>query len=232
LFEQPDIVRLFRDCGAKVEIEEPRIEDYQEAHRRACLHLPPHAPDKKSDEMRDLVIWMIALRLAGEHRDVILLSRDEVHTHTRGDDEATEAGMRRIRSVDELLEILGLETPSTRLAAALLEPIWSDLVATGLPFLQVLKVDNAFFTTGTSGIERASFDFVAKGDNGSTIEAHINIEITNGAITRADLKQVIVDGQPWQNGSAEIFTNKPVAAAQVLSNVNEQIDDLREVIGG
>src|SRR5262249_18263042 len=36
LFTLPDIAELFRQSGAKVEIEDPTLEDFNDAHRRAC----------------------------------------------------------------------------------------------------------------------------------------------------------------------------------------------------
>jgi hypothetical protein len=48
---------LFAETGVKVEVISPTIDDFNDAHRRASLHLSPQIPnDKGEDEMRDLVI--------------------------------------------------------------------------------------------------------------------------------------------------------------------------------
>jgi hypothetical protein len=49
-----------RATGVQLEVENPKLEDYRNAERRACLHLSPQPPETKSDEMRDLVIWEVA----------------------------------------------------------------------------------------------------------------------------------------------------------------------------
>lgn len=232
LFSLPDLVELFRNCGAKVEIEEPTLDDFNDANRRACLHLPPHPPDTKSDEMRDLVIWATALRLAARDGGAILLSRDELHNHVRGTDEATEVKLVRMSNVDDLLELLGVESPAGKLARSLLEPIWNDLRTAELPLLPELnlrKVDSAVFRSGEAGIEEADFDFATNTENSGTLETHIEIAITGDKITEARLREITLDGEPWREGTLTISPNKPVSAQ--LSRVDERLDALREVIG-
>src|SRR5712692_11700707 len=81
-----DLPTLARATGITVEIEAPLLEDYEDAERRACLHLSPQPPSKRQedddeeedqpDEMRDLVIWAVAVRLAKEDGRALLVSRD------------------------------------------------------------------------------------------------------------------------------------------------------------
>ena len=159
LFSLPDFAELFRSAGAKVVVQEPLLEDFDDAHRRACLHLSPHPPDIKSDEMRDLVVWATALRLARDG-GAILLSRDEVHTHGRGDEEASAVGLLRAKDIDGALELLGVESPTGRLVRLLLELVWDDLRFVGLPLptrFSFRKIENAAFIQGKSGLERATF---------------------------------------------------------------------------
>src|SRR2546421_10451680 len=116
-------------------------------NRRACLHLAPHPPDTESDEMRDFVIWAIALRLARVDTS-ILLSRDKLHTHVRGEEEARAAGLLRAKDVDEGLELLGVESPTAKLVRSILEPIWSDIRDERLPLpemFQLRRVEEAAF---------------------------------------------------------------------------------------
>lgn len=213
LFELPDVAELFRVTGAKVEIEEPLLEDFHDAHRRACLHLAPHPPAGKSDEMRDLVIWAMALRLA-KNGDVILLSRDEVHTHDRGEDEASSVGLLRAKDVDEALEHLGIERPARKLVRLLLEPIWNDLRAGGLPLLaepNIRKIEDAAFIQGESGLERATFKLHTGAESGGTLRAEIDITRAEEVIKSASLREISIDGQVWEDGALYIPLNQPVS---------------------
>jgi hypothetical protein len=61
-----DLITALRGAGIAVEAHDPTLEDYRDAERRASLHLSPRSKDSKSDEMRDLVIWAVALRIAAQ----------------------------------------------------------------------------------------------------------------------------------------------------------------------
>ncbi len=100
------VVDALRAVGVTVEVEDPNLDDYREAERRASLHLAPHPPEGKSDEMRDLVIWQVALRLAAQDGPALIVSRDEVHIHERGEPEATIAQLLRAKSFDDALSVL------------------------------------------------------------------------------------------------------------------------------
>jgi len=60
---EPNLISLLKDSGAKVVQIEPTILDFNYAHHKACLHLTPHPPESKTDEMRDLIVWSIALQI-------------------------------------------------------------------------------------------------------------------------------------------------------------------------
>lgn len=90
--------QLIRDCGATVEVAKATLENYEDAHRRACLHLEPDKPASESgkrdpDEMRDLVIWSVALSIARRNGGAILISRDTVHAKGGTTSEAHDAGL-------------------------------------------------------------------------------------------------------------------------------------------
>jgi hypothetical protein len=108
----PDLMWLIQESGVEASLEDPTEEDLREAHRRACLHENPHPPDAKTDEMRDLVIWMIALRISKAEGGALLISRDEVHTHSRGDKEALDSGLIRVDSLEKALDYFEVETPA------------------------------------------------------------------------------------------------------------------------
>jgi len=127
-----DLPDLLTAAGARVELVDPLLEDYVEAERRASLHLSPQA-SKKADEMRDLVIWALSLRIARESGRAMLVSRDEVHSGNLGKDEASTNGLLRASSLEDALELLGRETPAGSLARTLLAAVWQPLREAGLP---------------------------------------------------------------------------------------------------
>lgn len=231
LFVLPDIAELFRGTGVKVEVAEPLLEDFDDAHRRACFHLSPHPPDIKSDEMRDLVIWVTALRLAKDG-GAILLSRDTVHTHERGDEEASSFGLLRVENIDDALDLLAVESPTGRFVRLLLEPIWDDLRKAGLPLMagfNLRKIQNGVFVQGEFGLERATFNLETAAENGGTLRAEVDITRTEDEIRSVSLSDVSIDGQAWETGALTIQLKKSVPLP--LSDLDEPLGELRETIG-
>jgi hypothetical protein len=84
LISKVDIVTALQATGITVEVQDATLDDYQDAERRASLHLAPQSIDAKTDEMRDLVIWATALRIARRDGAAILISRDDVHAGESG----------------------------------------------------------------------------------------------------------------------------------------------------
>ncbi len=231
LFALPDLPEIIRAVGAKVEVEEPQLEDFADAHHRACLHLSPHPPDTKSDEMRDLVIWVMALRLARDG-GAILLSRDEVHTHDRGDEEAVLAGLLRARDIDEALELLGVESPVLKLVRLMLEPIWDDLRGPQLPLAEKFKlhkVEDAAFIRGQVGIDQARFKFETIAENGGTLRAEVEIKREGEDLTSLAFRKISIDGKPLESAKLDVLINKPVPVPSL--DVEGPLADLRGIIG-
>lgn len=231
LFTLPNLTDLFRNIGAKVAVEEPDLEDFADAHRRACLHLSPRPPDTKSDEMRDLVIWVMALRLAKDG-GAILLSRDEVHTHDRGNEEASLAGLLRAKDIDEALELLGVESPALKLVRLMLEPIWGDLRGKELPLpekFKIRKVEDAAFVRGHAGIEQARFKFETLTDKGGTLQAEVEIKREGEELTSLAFRKISIDEQPFGDTKLDVLINKPVPLPS--SDVDEPLAELRDIIG-
>jgi len=105
------VVDALRATGVTVEIEDPALDDYREAETRAALHLAPHPPLSDSDEMRDLVIWQVAIRIAKRDGGACMVSRDEVHVHERGASEAGGVRLYRARNFEEAVEVLLQKSP-------------------------------------------------------------------------------------------------------------------------
>jgi hypothetical protein len=150
---------LLRETGATVEVISPTLEDFNDAHRRACLHLSPQPTppsDKKQaeDEMRDLVIWSTSIRVARDQGGALLLSRDKIHTGDLGEEEARGVRLTIFDSVEDVLRFFSIETPDAKLFIEMLTPVWSQLPALGVavpPDVSVSDVRNARFVRGPSG---------------------------------------------------------------------------------
>src|SRR5205809_277713 len=163
LVEKGNLLAKLRATGIQVEVVDPLLEDYQEAERRACLHLPPQAPNAKSDEMRDLVIWAVAIRLARRDGRAILISRDTVHSDDRGAAEAEASGLLRAEDFDAALDLIGRENPAGAAARAMMDVVWGHLRAAGLPLpaeATSLKVTSLSFIADEEGITRGELSFV------------------------------------------------------------------------
>ena len=173
--------------GLAFEIVEANLDDYHAALRKACLREAPHPPEATSDEMRDLVIWQLATRLAAEG-GAVLLSRDVVHTHHRGDVDAQRAGLLRTGDFERALEILDLETASGSLVRKLLMTQWEKLKGVGLPLsagAHIIYIKNPVFQVLESGTTSGTFRIRIADGTGSEIECSGEIEFLDDALVLA-----------------------------------------------
>jgi hypothetical protein len=227
-----DLVELLNAAGAVVQVEEPTLLDFQEAHRRACCHEPPGAENAKSDEMRDLVIWVQAARLSREHGGLLLLSKDSVHVGELGDSEARDAGMTRFNSIEDALGFLELESPAGRLAQALLAEAAPALRAAGLPLahsVQVSFVRNPSFVQAGFGISSARFLVKVGATEARSLRAQVvmrrDSSRTHIAISNASLDDVPID-------DLEAEFNTPATSLANSAEYEERLAALRLVLGG
>lgn len=225
----PDLLALIANNGAVAKIVEPTLEDYREAHRRASLHLEPHPPgDTKSDEMRDLIIWMTALRLARECDGALLVSRDVVHTHSRGDVEADEAGLMRVKTIDDALEFLDVQTPAGQLFRQLMEPAWPLLASEGLPITPtpvVRSVARPVFEQGLEGLASASCTLKVTTEAGGILRCRAEVEIS-AEHQQVTVRNVVADGGPYPQ-SISVQTD-PVFGPTAESK--EHLSRLRQIL--
>jgi len=231
LIKTRSLADLFRDAGVKVEVVSPTIEDFNDAHRRASLHLSPQLPnDKGEDEMRDLVIWAISLRVAKKEGGALLLSRDRIHTGDLGKDEANAANLAVVSSVDDALRYLKIETPDAQLFIELLAPVWKDLPAQGLPVppeVSVVDVRKARFVRGASG---ASFALAT---------VHVRLESGGETAVVIQLRTPAEGGHPTvrvfdaeENASIDAFGLTPVDSLLATDRAyEEKLERLRTVLG-
>jgi hypothetical protein len=227
----PDLINLLTTTGATVRLEEPTIEDFQEAHRRACLHLAPHPQgNTKSDEMRDLVIWMTAIRLARENNGALLLSYDKVHVHDRGDAEANEAGLIRANAFDDALELLDVHTPAGQLFRRLMDPAWPLLADEGLPLATdpiVRSVARPVFEQGDRGLASATCILKVATTNGKTLQARAEIKILEDH-QQVTLRNIMVESGHY----SDPVTVRTDLVIDEVTNVEEQLFQLRTMLEG
>lgn len=228
----PDLISLIRKSGVDVIVENPTLEDFSQAHQRACLHESPHPPDSKSDEMRDLVIWMIALRIASEEGTAMLISRDKVHSHERGIDEASRAGLVRAKTVEEALEYFEIANPARKLVEQLLRDVWNETVQGELPVerdLAVISVSEARFVQGITGLSQASCHLKVKALEGKTLEANTEMHIEDGRATEISFANIVIDGEHWKDSQVVIRPNKVVGLPK--DDYDERLKALKELLG-
>lgn len=224
----PDLLSLITSSGTAVEVTEPTLEDYQEAHRRACLHLVPQPPDTKGDEMRDLIIWMTAIRIADENDGALLISNDVVHTHNRGNDEASAVRLTRVHSIEEALEYLEVETPAGQLFRAILVPAWAALAEEGIPVPgspTVLSVSNPIFIQGSHGLASASCTMKVRATDNQIIQADADVQVSANRqlVTLTNIK--IGD-----QALAKPVTVETDVAQEVLADSEESMAELRRLL--
>lgn len=221
---------LLRANGVAVEVISPTLDDYNDAHRRACLHLSPQPPppsDKKQgeDEMRDLVIWSISVRIAREEGGALLMSRDKIHVGDLGQEEARSVSLTVVDSVEDVLRFFRIETPDAKLFIEMLTPVWSKLPALGVavpPDVAVSDVRNARFLRARSG--RPSFAI-----------ASVRVPTESGERT------VVIQLQPEDDPPVRVFNSsddipsEPPAGATARGNDSEyqaKLSRLENLLGG
>jgi hypothetical protein len=226
-----DAVALFKQLLSTTEVVPPTLEDYEDAHRRASLREAPHPEKIKSDEMRDLVIWAIAVRLSREDGRAILLSKDEVHVNSLGHEESAQVGLVRLGSVQEALEYMEVSTPAGELMEGMLSSWWDELRAEGLPIglhPSLRTVSNVQFVQGRSGPAQANGFIKMKGDKEVSITADVEVRLPENAETSLSLTNIFIDKTP--HASINVTHQKSVAETSV--DYEERMQSLRDILGG
>ena len=194
--KEPDLITLIKEMGMPCSVEEPTILDYQSAHEKACSKILPCPPNQKSDEMRDLVIWEIADRIAKEEKGAILLSRDEVHTHHRGDEIAVRSNLIRCNSFERAYEALSIETASAKKIKSLIERIQKELIESKLPVhdnYQIISIEKVKFVNIENGTTKATCNIILSSGKGEKISANMSIHFFNKDPFYIHFSKIIID---------------------------------------
>ncbi|MFN0074555.1 MAG: hypothetical protein ACKVVP_23995 [Chloroflexota bacterium] len=225
-----DLVSELRQVGIPVEVEKPLLEDYQEAERRACLHLPPHLETNKSDEMRDLVIWMVARRLAMRDGQAILLSRDKIHHDTRSRSEAENCGLWIAKNFDKALDLIGREGAASTLLRQILEPLWTGIRSSGLPLtdeIDLRRTGNVRLVADRDGRASGSFDFTVQAVGGR-LSAAMKVAQNDSGKVDVELTRLSVNGSRWGDGclTCQIDGQLP----KLFQSAEVRLHDLRALL--
>jgi len=231
LVKLPDLIQLIKDVGLSCDLEEPTKNDYENAHRKACLRESPHPPDTKSDEMRDLVIWEISLRIAKENNGAILMSRDEVHTHHRGDKEASEYGLIRCNSIERAYESLIIETASAKKIKELIGKVWKEIIESSLPVVdggRVVSIKNPIFHDTDRGSSIVTCNIHFHTGDGKKISSFLSMEYVNDYPFVLEFRDIKID-EMASIEDVKLHFEEPVISGVDL---NERMNNLRELMKG
>jgi hypothetical protein len=231
LIKNPDLIQLVKDIGLSCDIENPTMTDYENAHRRACLRENPHPPEIKSDEMRDLIIWEIATRIARENDHTILMSRDEVHTHHRGDLEASTVNLIRCNSFERAYEALDIETYSSKIIKSLLKKAWNEIVSSNFPIqdgAQVISIKKPIFKDTYENTSIVSCNAKFDSGDGQEITTRVKIEYVEEQPFIIEFKDIMIDSKAF-NEDVVINFEKPTISDKDLT---DRFKNLKELIKG
>lgn len=232
LIRNVDLTNALQATGITVEVQAATIDDYQDAERRASLHLAPQSPDTKTDEMRDLVIWAIALRIARQDGGAMLVSRDEIHSDERGSEEAMRASLFRAKTLDNALDELGRVSPAAAMARSVLATIWSELRATGMPFpddVPSRRFSRLQFVADNEGHANTRLTFEITTAEGKLAgDAHI-FQGTPSTI-QANLTGLTLEGRQWREGALSLSADHQLP--KITSPSADRMADLRNIIEG
>lgn len=227
-----DLLSALRHAGVSVEVEDATLDDYRDAERRASLHLAPQAPDSKSDEMRDLVIWAVALRVAVRHNGAMLVSRDSIHSGESGTEEAANARLFRARSIDDALDQLGRVNEAAALARSVFVKVWEALREEGIPLpddVPVRRFPRLQFSVDQQGYvaTQLSFEFATRDGK---LSGDANICQSTPSSIRAVLTGLTIEGRPWRTGTLELSVGGELP--KFTHSAAERMAELRHVIEG
>jgi hypothetical protein len=224
------LLTALESTGIRVETEEPTLDEYRDAERRASLHLPPQSPDKKSDEMRDLTIWAVALRVARRDGSAMLVSRDEVHSGTLGSIEAESARLLLASSFDEALDLLGRLSPEAELAESVLKVVWDALKKDGLPLPDEIPrraVSQVHFVADQDGHANTSLLLELPTEAGG-IRANVRVFQIETATVQADVTDIRAGGTQWRSGSSSVKVNGELP--RVTRPMDERMSELKNIL--
>ena len=241
LIKMPDIIDLFCQAGVKARVEETTLDDFRDAERRAAMHLPPVPPRRtpsgkqdtdNSDEMRDLVIWAVACRLAVANGGAVLLSRDKVHSGSLGRSEADEIRLLRAIDFTDALGMVGAETPAGSMAVGFLGEAWDQLRQAGIPLrneVAIKTISGVSFVQGAAVLASARFRFGCDTDSDRRFSADVHVYDIDATHFRLTTVASTLDNKKAPTLNVEVRVERHVTAT--AGDVEERLSDLRDILG-
>lgn len=233
LVKMHNLIDLINKTGVIYTVVDPTKEDFEQAHKKACFHEAPCVPDAKSDEMRDLVIWEIALRVAREEKPVLLLSRDKMHIHHRGDIQASQVGLIRMNSFERAIEAFGLETTSSRKIKEMLNKVWSELLESGLPLVKgadVLSIKQPSFVNSEKGTTDVKAQLQFQTGDGKILNTSINMKFIDNTPLSIKFDEIkILDQETHKDFQVDPIKVRFGSKEIIAPYFEERLEDLREL---
>lgn len=229
LVSKPDLLELIQGTIPCIVLY-PTEHVYSVAHRKACLRESPHPPEIKSDEMRDLVIWEMALQISRESGGALLMSRDEVHTHHRGDLEASGSFLIRAKSFEQAYESLSIQTESAKKVQELLSQVWKEMVQSELPLVDgshVKSITSVLFEDRIDGTSQVECVIKLQTGDGKELESNLEIHYWQNAPYLLAFRDVKVDSSGIEDAIIEL--DKP---EHMRSDVNDRKQSLEKILRG
>lgn len=234
LIKPPSLISLIKNCGLNCKVEMPTKRDFVNAHRKACLREDPHSSDtkSKSDEMRDLVIWEISLRLARENDGAILISKDTLLIHHRGDMEAAKFGLIRCEDFERAKEALNLETVSGRIIGKIVKKVWDQIISSNkLPLAagaHLVCLKEPRFKNAKDSVISVNAGITVKTGYGKSLRACLRMDYVNDTPFLVEFSQIQLDDEPLPDTIR--FEYEMPLIPKV--DFDERLSSLRESIGG
>jgi len=134
-----------------------------------------------------------------------------------------------VRTVDDALEFLDVQTPAGQLFRQLMEPAWPLLAGEGLPITAtpaVRSVARPVFEQGLDGLASASCTLKVTTQTGGILQCLAEVEIS-AAQQQVTLRNIVADGGPYP--LAMSVQTDPVLGPTAESE--EHLSQLRQILG-
>ncbi len=158
------------------------------------------------------------------------MSRDEVHTHHRGDKEASECHLIRCNTIERAYETLTIDTTSSKKIKDLLYKVWSNTIRSDFPIIEggeIVSIKNPIFEYTTEGSSIVTCDINFHTGDGKELAAFLKMEYANDQPFKLEFSDTKI-GKVQTKGVSLCF-EKPAISD---SDLQDRIENLKELIKG
>jgi hypothetical protein len=217
--------------GFDVQVEDHTLDDYNDAVSRAAGRQPPADEDTK-EQVRDLAIWALALRIARERDGAFFVSRDKLFWSKNESvrSEMKSAGLIRFRELRPALGSIGVIDEDV---LALLRELWATMIQNDLllkdpPSWRAIEVRSMRKTSGR--IERLVASIEADAVSKGSTELVLKYEVGSGSRSFELLEGSNPGGEQLPTGPFGIEQDETIDL-EADQRYEERIELLRSQIG-